>query len=274
MAELGGLRKIKPLTLPGLKPAEVDGDLPRLKWVAPTELLVDDTYQRDLSDRSIRLIRKLIENFAWNRLKPVIVVEVKPDIYHVIDGQHTAIAAATLGVPKVPIFIVQAERVDERARAFVGHNSDRIIVSPFDIYRALLAAGDPDAVDVGNVCRRAGVRIRWISPSTALAAGDTAAVGKVRALVKRNGVMKARQILEVLVKAKRTPISAAEIQAVEALYTADPKLDREQLARVIFIEGTAGLQKAQAKAKTDRSPVWRVLSERWQRRFEREAAIA
>jgi hypothetical protein len=180
--------------------------------VAPTSLLVDATYQRDLSERSIRLIRRMIENFAWNRLKPPIVVQAGPP----------RCTSSTASIPpswrprsasrRFPVFIVKADSVDERARAFVGHNSDRVVVSPFDIYRALLASGDPDAVDVDNVCKRAGVRIRYISPSSAIAEGDTAAVGLIRALVRRRGVIPARKVLQCLVKAKRAPISAAEIR--------------------------------------------------------------
>jgi hypothetical protein len=117
----------------------------------------------------------MIEGFAWNRLKPPIVVQAGPASFHIVDGQHTAIVAATLGISANPGLRRQADTLDERARAFVGHNSDRIVVSPFDIYRALLASGDPDAVDVDNVCKRAGVRIRNISPSSAIAEGDTAA---------------------------------------------------------------------------------------------------
>jgi hypothetical protein len=165
---------------PDLTPASFDGEKPSLKWVAPTSLLVDATYQRDLSERSIRLIRKMIEEFRWNRLKPPIVVQVGPASLHIVDGQHTAIVAASLGIPQIPVFVVKADTLDERARAFVGHNTDRVVVSPFDIYRALLASGDPDAVDVDNVCKRAGVRIRNISPSSAIAEGDTAAIGLVR----------------------------------------------------------------------------------------------
>jgi hypothetical protein len=111
-----------------------------------------------------------------------------------------------------------------------------------------------------------------ISPSSAIAEGDTAAIGKVRALVKRRGVLKSRQILETLVKARRAPISAAEIQAVEVLVCGDAAVDREVLARAIFIDGTDGLLKAQAKAKTEGVPVWKTLSDRWLRRLKAEAA--
>jgi hypothetical protein len=264
------LRAIKPMSFPDLKPASFEGEKPELKWIEPTALLVDGTYQRDLSNRSIKLIRKMIENFSWNRLKPPIVVQAGPASLHVVDGQHTAIAAASLGIPQIPVFVVQADTVDERARAFVGHNSDRVVVSPMDIYRALLASGDLDAVDVDNVCRRAGVRIRNISPQSVVAEGDCGCIGLIRSVVKRRGVIHARKALEALVKAKRSPITAAEILAAEKIICTDRKgIDIDTLAAVVRVDGTDGLNKAHAKAKNDRTPIFRELAARWLRRLER-----
>jgi hypothetical protein len=117
------LRAIKPMVFPDLTPATEFGPKPVAKWAAPTSLMVDGTYQRDLSDRSIRLIRRTIEGFRWNRYKPPIVVQTGPATLHVIDGQHTAIVAATLKIPEILILIVEADSLDERARAFVGHKA-------------------------------------------------------------------------------------------------------------------------------------------------------
>lgn len=270
---MSGVRKITAMPLPGLPLKPLKGRKPELKWVAPTSLLVDATYQRDLSQRSLRLIRKMVEQFAWNRMKPPVVVRVNGGL-HIVDGQHTAIVAATLRIAEIPVFVVEAETVDERARAFVGHNTDRVIVSPFDIYRALLASGDPDAVEVDAVCRKAKVRIRQISPGCAIAEGDTASVGLVRKLVSRRGVMRARQVLETLVKAKRAPIGQGEILAVENILCGDDRkgVDIETLARIIRIDGDAGILAAQARAKTERCPVWRALMDRWLVRINRRAA--
>ncbi|WP_271605809.1 hypothetical protein [Bradyrhizobium sp. CCBAU 11434] len=238
--------------------------------MAPTSLMVDGTYQRDLSERSIRLIRRTIETFRWNRYKPPIAVQTGPATLHVIDGQHTAIIAATLKIPEILILIVGAESVDERARAFVGHNLDRIKVTPFDIYRALLASGDEDAVDVDNVCKRAGVRIRVISPSSAIAEGDTAALGLVRRLVKKRGVVPARKVLQCLVKAKRAPITGAEILASEYILCEERKnIDLDALTAAMRIEGTDGLLRAHAKAKTEGQPIFREVANRWLRRIDR-----
>lgn len=268
-----GLRPIKPMTFPDLTPATEFGAKPVTRWVDPTILLVDSTYQRDLSERSIRMIRRIYTSFAWNQYKPPIVVQAGSNGFHVVDGQHTAIVAASLKIPQILIFVVEADTLDARARAFVGHNTNRIVVAPIDIYRALLASGDPDAGEVASVCRRAGVRLRMISPSSAIEIGDTAAVGTVRALVKRRGVQLSRKVLQVLIDAKRAPISGAEIMAADKIVCEErTDVDLAMLASVVRIEGDDGLNKAHAKAKAAKTPIWRELANRWLRRLDREVS--
>lgn len=258
------LRRITPMPFPGIVTPDL-GARPSLEWVKPTDLHVDGTYQRDLSKRSISLINKMIREFAWNRMKPPIVVHSDGKL-HVVDGQHTGIVAATLGIPEIPVFIVRAEALDERARSFVGHNTDRITVAPLDIYRALVASGDPEACQVSEVLRKAKVRLRQINQLTAVAEGDTAAVGTVRALVHSRGPMQARRVLEILVAAKRAPITSDEIKAVtHILCVIAPKVDPARLARIIRIDSDAGLMAAQSHSKVAKIPVWRALIERWRR---------
>ena len=264
------MRRVQPLDLPGLTKVTVKGERPVVEWVKPTSLLIDEIYQRDLTERSMRLVRRMLSNFAWNRMKPPIVARVNGEL-HVIDGQHTAITAATLRIPEIPVFVVDAPEIDERARAFVGHNTDRITVTPINIYRALLASGDPDATDVANVCRRAGVTIRQINHGSAVNVGECMAIGSIRGLVRRRGVMTARKILEVLVKAKRAPIAAAEIAAAESVICEE--LPRggalDELISIIRIDGDRGFRDARARAAQERIPLWRVLRARWLSRLKR-----
>lgn len=262
-----GLRQIQPIDFPDVQYANVTGKRPVLRWVAPTDLWVDDTYQRDLSRKSLSLIKATVQGFAWNRMKPPIVVDDGGKL-HVIDGQHTAISAATIGLDQIPIFVVDAPALDERARAFVGHNTDRITVSPIAIYNAMRASGDPDALDVERVCKRAGVTVREINQSTAINAGDTKAIGLIRALIKKRGVIKARKVLECLAKAGIKPISGAAITAAENIICVErPDVDLEILTAVIQADGDTGIGKARAKAAADRSPIWRALMARWLRRI-------
>lgn len=268
------LRRIEPLAIPDA-PSGVDlGARPELRWVAPSSLLVDEAYQRGLGRRSLRLIKELVHSFAWRKMKPPIVVEVEGGL-HVVDGQHTAIAAATLQVPEIPVFVVEAATVQERAEAFVGHNRDRIVMAPLDVYRAKVAAGDPDAVDVEAVCRRAGVRLRQINQNAKILAGDTMAVGTVERLVKRRGVIRARMVLEAFVKAERGPISAPEIDAVEAIMVVGrPSLSPELMARAIHALGDHGVIRSKMLAASERCPQKHVLYRMYMELLEKQAPAA
>lgn len=261
------LRRIQPMKLPGIKPATVGGDRPILKWINPTDLYVDEVYQRNLSKKSVVLIKQMVDSFAWNRMKPPVCV-FDGGKYHVVDGQHTAIAAATIGLPELPIFVVGASTLDERARAFVGHNTDRITVSPINIFNALLAAGDEDALDVDRVCKRAGVRIREINQSVVITEGDTKAIGLIRRMIANHGVIKSRKVLECLVKAKLKPISGAAILAAQGIICSGEHDDIEVdlLTAAIRIDGDEGVAKAHAKAAKERTTFWRELMARWLRR--------
>src|SRR4051812_39902397 len=80
----------------------------RFEDVDPTRLYVDDQYQRALSRKSHALIRKIVANWDWGRFKPPVVAEEEYG-FDVIDGQHTAIAAASHpGITKIPVMIIEA----------------------------------------------------------------------------------------------------------------------------------------------------------------------
>lgn len=77
-----------------------------------------------------------------------------------IDGQHTAIAAASHpDIALIPVMVVEAVDQAERAGAFIGHNRDRLNITPMQMHYAAVAAGDEDALTVEQVCARAGVKI-------------------------------------------------------------------------------------------------------------------
>jgi hypothetical protein len=269
------LRKIKPLEEwpDGLQSTIDPGKEPEFRWVAPTDLYVDETYQRDLRERSRKLIEKIALNFVWCRLKPPIVVELPDGTMHCIDGQHTAIAAATRRVPLIPVIVVVADTIEMRAAAFVGHNRDRIVMDPLDVYKGLLKANDPDAMDINNVCTRAGVRIRQVQMRGAHAVGDCAAVFVIGNMIKRHSPMKARKVLEALVKAGRGPITRTEVDAVEAtMLVKFPDVSTEEMAKAIMIVGDEGLIRARVKAASEKRPQKYALYEAYIAVLEKQRA--
>jgi hypothetical protein len=270
------LRPIEPLPpIPGMRKAALNalGARPELRWVSPVSILVDESYQRDLGRRSYALIRAMMENFAWRKMKPPIVVEVDQGL-HCVDGQHTAIAAASIGIPEIPVFIVEGASITERADSFIAHNRDRIVMQPLDIYRARIAAGDPDALDCANVCQRAGVRIRQIQPAGKVLIGDTGAVGTIQRLVKRRGVQKSRMLLQAFVEGGRGPITPPEIDAAEALMTVlRPATTTEQMAKAIRALGDRGVMASKVKAMTEQRPQKHVLFEAYVALLDKQSMV-
>jgi hypothetical protein len=213
------LRPIKAVPMPaGTVPAPLTGPEPRFEWVGVDRLVVDSTYQRDISVNSHALIRRIVADWDWRRMKPPVVVEAG-EFLHVLDGQHTAIAAVTHGgIARLPVFIVQAEGQVDRAKAFYGHNKDRVALNPMQMFWAAVAAGDEDAQTVQQVCERAGVTLLR-NPATQgrFKPGETTAVATIKALCKRRTAIRARETLQVLVQAQCAPVASDLIKAVDRL---------------------------------------------------------
>lgn len=175
------IRAISAIPLPAdVVPGEI-GPRPRIVRMNPADLSVDAKYQRELSRKSITLIHKLVAGWDWRRFKPPVIARVG-ESWHVIDGQHTAIAAVTHGgIGEIDVMIVDAEEGIDRAKAFIGHNRDRVAITNTQIFFAAAAAGDEDALTAMQVCERAGATIlRNPTPGRPFRAGELIAVAGTR----------------------------------------------------------------------------------------------
>jgi len=212
------IRPVRPIDLPTDFAKAAIGRRPRLATMDPAELSIDDSYQRELSKKSMRLIQNLVRDWDWRRYKIPVVARVG-EAWHVIDGQHTAIAALTHGgIGEIDVMIVEAEDETERARAFIGHNRDRVPITNTQLFFAAAAAGDEDALTALRVCERAGATIlRNPSPGRAFRPGELIAIAALVQLVRRRSALKARTVIETLVKAKIAPISSEYINAVDTI---------------------------------------------------------
>ena len=258
------MRRIEPINLPDAAPADLSGAVePEVLRVSARDLHVDDAYQRNLSARSIILIRRIVSGWDWTKFKPPVVTDVEGKL-HVIDGQHTAIAAATHGgLDKIPVMLVVTRDSAARADAFVGHNRDRLNVTPQQVFHAQVVAGDEDAQTIAQVCVRAGVSVLRIPPPQGrFKIGETQAIETIRALVNRRGAMKARIVLQALVAAKAAPIGAAWIKAADQLLYATEyagTFTPETLTLAVrSLENTIPAE-AVTFAAAKRIPLWRAL---------------
>jgi len=223
-----GMRPVERLNL-GLPSSEISapaGAAPYFVEADPRTLLIDEAYQRSLSVRGIKLIRDMVLRWDWSKFKPPVVTENEDGRRFAIDGQHTAIAAASHPeIETIPIQIINAGSVAKRAQAFLGHNRDRIAVTPLQLHRALVAAQDPVSLTIDRICKATGAKILATPPPTGVfAVGETIALASVRGLIEKRGEKRARNVLMVCVQGRCAPISADHIKAVDFLVHSDDHL--------------------------------------------------
>lgn len=270
-----GLRSITALSkesLRGIEPSTELGDFPVFEMVDPRELFVEEDYQRDLSENSISLIRRIVAGFAWDSFKPPVCVR-RTDLDGIllcIDGQHTAISAASHpAIDRIPIMIVGAPTKAKRASAFVRHNRDRIALTQMAIFFAELHAGDEIAVAVDRACKAAGARIlnKPINLKQKTAPGETIAVGTIRNIARKSGEAFLARVLKLLTDIGRGPLRADEIAGAAIVLERSEGLDR-RLSLAIGMKSAdqwGALAATAAAAGHARGPAGEVLATLWSR---------
>lgn len=210
-------RPIMALKLPSKPlPATILTDPPEMRLVAPTELRVEAAYQRDLSGKSIRLIRKIVAEWAWAKFKPPVCAETPTGLF-VIDGQHTAIAAASHPkIERIPVMIATAAAIHDRAGAFVAHNRDRLAMSPLQILHAEAVAGAGEAFNIFRIVEDCGAFVPR-SPSVKPKEGEVVAAGPIRRVFKQNGEGMLRRVVSIAVAASCKPITSTVIFSLQIL---------------------------------------------------------
>lgn len=158
--------------------------VPTMEWISIADLVIDDSYQRDLSRANWAAIRKIAAAFRWTRFTPLVVAPLPGGKYAVIDGQHRTHAAALCGIDRVPAMIAPMD-IKEQAASFVWVNGQVVKITGFHIFRAALAANEPWANDCARAVRDAGCRLMTSNASTAnKRPGEIYAIALVRAYVE------------------------------------------------------------------------------------------
>lgn len=269
------LRPVAAISAAGIstKPPATGG--PIFEWVNPCDLLVDEAYQRSLSERSQRLIRRIVAAWDWRRFKPPVVALTDRGL-EIIDGQHTAIAAATHpDIEQIPVMVVEAPEIAARAAAFVGHNTDRLGVTAVQVHIAKVAAREPEAQTIERVLGAAGLTLLRTTPGREWKPGETVAINAVAGLVHRQGERQARELLTMLAEGGCAPVTAAQIKAVESIITGDDAaglVDPHDLVRSIKDVGFLAEKEAREFAAVHCVPVWKGLVHVWLKKCKRKRA--
>lgn len=218
--ESGSVRPIRPLKIKDDIQKAV-GRIVDIRHVPPSSLYVDERYQRTPSRKSAELITRIATNWNWRKFTPPRVTEDADGSLHIIDGQHTAIAAASRpDIENIPVIVIDASTLESRADTFIGINRDRISVTPSQIFYAEVAAGNPEAVGVKKMCEDADIIIlRSPPPSREFGPGETMAIGTLRRLLRDHGFATGHRVLTILSESGMAPISEWAILGVTKLLT-------------------------------------------------------
>jgi hypothetical protein len=234
-----GHRAIVPIPINGLSPSSIRVARPTFVDADPRKLIVETKYQRDLSGKSLNLIKRIIERFDWSKFNPPVCVEC-PDGYFVIDGQHTAIGAASHpDLTTIPIMVVDAASVEARAASFVSHNRDRVAMTAAQVFYGEVSAGDAEAMAIRSAVDASGAHIpRNPVPKQYSKIGQIVAIGRIQRFYRSHGAEKLTEVLSICTKGRCKPISGNIFEAVCGICT-EPQysdVNREDLITALMAQ--------------------------------------
>lgn len=151
-------RSLTPInSVKGLAPSTSIGERAELVMLPLTSLVVDERYQRPITNKGRMIVSRIVAAFDWRKFTPLVVTEVEGGLYAIIDGQHRATAALMHpSVHLVPCMVVKTT-VAEAADTFAAINGARTDVSTGQLFKSRLASGDEMALAVKAACDVAGV---------------------------------------------------------------------------------------------------------------------
>ncbi len=171
----------------GAEVGQPKGSPPQLQWIEIAALRVDPTYQRDIKRAGRRNMIEIARGFDWSKFVPVIVSPIEGGHYAIIDGQHRATAALSIGIKSVPCQIILATQA-EQAAAFSAINGNTTRIGALQIHKAAVAAGDAEALTIERIAMSAGVKIlRYPKRELDQEPGETMAIETIRTGLKTYG---------------------------------------------------------------------------------------
>ena len=121
------------------------------------DLNIAESYQRTIVPARVNRIAKEIDPDAFGSLT---VGERRDETLWVVDGMQRLTAARKLGITSVPCDVFKSEGPEHEARVFRLKNKERTNVSACSIFRAQLVEGDQQTVEIANVVKASGLKLR------------------------------------------------------------------------------------------------------------------
>jgi hypothetical protein len=175
------------------------GDPPSIELLPLGRLMIDETYQRSIATQTSQsLIGRIAQQWDWRLCVPLLVSRRAEGLY-VIDGQHRLEAARRRpDIPYLPCCVSEYGSPADEAATFVAANRKRRAVGRIDTFRAALLAGEPSAVAIVELLKRAGLRLAKSTSANNLQPGEVNAVGALERALSTHGQALLGRVLQDL----------------------------------------------------------------------------
>lgn len=162
---------------PAPKPSDPKPE--EVRHVPIHQISVDSTYQRDLNTERVQTMVG-----RWDeRLAGTLILSARAGTLFVVDGQHRLAALRERHATKAAAVILQGLTQKDEADLFVAYNRSRAALSEWDLFRAEVVAGHPDALGILRVFGRQHLTLtRQASTPT-----NVQALGAIRRIYRLGG---------------------------------------------------------------------------------------
>lgn len=212
--------------------------IPSFHWQKPSELYVDETYQRPLSQEKVWLIAT---TFTWGLYDPLWIGDRRGrGTLYVVDGRHRLAAAIMLGprlIERVPCQVRRTESVEEEARMFVELQEKRRTISSAQRFAAKLVFKDPIALDLQAIMSKHGFKVvseRFGGSAITAAQNEITAVGTLEKIYRAGGRNRVHAVLQIIREAwdgVPPTTSAWMLRAISRMLEREPSKKPETFAR-------------------------------------------
>lgn len=212
---------IRPVGAPKKWP-DAKGNPPSVENRNPSELRLDDSYQRSTDNgASQALIRKIANGWDWRMCLPLVVSKRDDGSLWVIDGQHRLAAALLRGdIPFLPCVVGIYGSVADEAAMFVAMNRARKPMNRLDDFHAAIASGDSEAIEITRLITDAGFTVSRKTGSQSWVPGEVAFTSAIAKVLRKHGAKICADVLRTMQEAWPDEV----LNAGASMFTALTKL--------------------------------------------------
>lgn len=207
-------------------------------------------FQRDIHHS---LVRRMAKNFSWDTMLALVVYQDREsDLYYVIDGQQRLEALRALGreLDLVPCLVYRHLSYADAARLYadIQRAGARKVLTPADVFKAKLEAGEAQAWEIADLCDELGITINLNTHDSR--PRGLRAIATVERIQRVGGTASLRRVLTLLISAWPDDNQAMDgkiIEGLAVLLRRYPTLTDDALReRFVSITPLAVLRKAAA----------------------------